>query len=447
MASNPIDSVIFKDQYSTENMRKIFSDEEQIQSWLDTWVALAQAEAKEGIIPQKAADEIKAKAHYEDFDTDEIRAEIKKTSHPLMPQIKYLTKLVSPEAGKWIHWGATTQDIIDTGLMIQSKKAQELILKQSNILLKKLLQKAEQYKSLVMTGRTNTQQAVPITLGYKFAVWADQIGREIQEIKKYIPTGFVGELGGAAGSLASLNGKGQKVRNEMCHLLNLSSPTITWHVARDRFATIASLNVILAGTVGEIANQIMLSGRNEIDEFSEGFKLGKISSSTMPQKRNPMICDQIMQNVHLAQNEVSIVYPAMILEDERDVRYYAEENYISEIFLYISAALVKMNTVLDQLQINQKQIQKNLNLTHGLIVSEQVMLYLGEKLGRQVAHQVLYEDAQTAISNDQHLLDVLKKDKRVINDINEETLEILLKPENYVGECEQMVEKVINKWS
>ncbi|MGX4704915.1 hypothetical protein ACWJIA_07810 [Lactobacillus crispatus] len=160
-----------------------------------------------------------------------------------------------------------------------------------------------------------------------------------------------------------------------------------------------------------------------------------------------MICDQIMQNVHLAQNEVSIVYPAMILEDERDVRYYAEENYISEIFLYISAALVKMNTVLDQLQINQKQIQKNLNLTHGLIVSEQVMLYLGEKLGRQVAHQVLYEDAQTAISNDQHLLDVLKKDKRVINDINEETLEILLKPENYVGECEQMVEKVINKWS
>lgn len=447
MASNPIDSEIFKDQYGTEEMRKIFSDSEQIQSWLDTWVALAQAEAKAGIVPQSAANEIKEKAHYEDFDTEEIRNEIKKTSHPLMPQIRYLTKLVSPEAGRWIHWGATTQDIIDTGLMLQTKKAQELILKQSKTLLKKLLSYAKQYRSLVIAGRTNTQQAVPITLGYKFAVWADQIGREIQQIENYIPTGFVGELGGAAGSLASLNGKGQEVRDEMCHLLGLSSPTISWHVARDRFATIASLNVILVGTVGEIANQIMLSGRNEIGEMMEGFKLGKISSSTMPQKRNPMICDTIMQNVHLAQNEVSIVYPAMILEDERDVRYYAEENYISEIFLYISAAIAKMNTVLDQLEINTEQITKNLNLTHGLIVSERVMLYLGEKLGRQVAHQVLYEDAQLAISQNKHLLSILKDDERIKDNIDNNTLEALLKPENYIGECEQMVDQVINKWS
>lgn len=446
MASSPIDSAIFKNQFGTEEMRAIFSDESQIQSWLDTWGALAKAEAKNGVIPESAAEEITQKAQVKDFNMDEIRREIEKTSHPLMPQIRYLTKLVSPEAGKWIHWGATTQDILDTGLMLQMKKAQTLLLKQSKELLSKLLDKAEKYKNLTMAGRTNTQQAVPITLGYKFAVWADELGREIKQIETFSKDSFVGELGGAAGSLASLDGKGIQIRNDMCDFLGLSKPEISWHVARDRFATFASLNVILAGTVGQIANQIMLLQRNEIGEVEEGFKMGKISSSTMPQKRNPMICDQIMQDVHLAQNEVAIVFPAMILEDERDVKYYAENNYLSEICLYISAALKKMNRIMDQMIVHEDKIQENLGLTHGLIVSERVMLVLGEKLGRQVAHTVLYEDSQNAISKHRHLLDILNEDERVTDVIDKDELIELLKPENYVGQCSQMVDDVEKKW-
>ncbi|MBP2057117.1 3-carboxy-cis,cis-muconate cycloisomerase [Lactobacillus colini] len=447
MTSTPYDSPIYKNQYGTEEMRQVFSEKNQIQTWLDIWSALAQAEAESSIIPEKAAREIKEQSSVEKFDMDVIRTEIAKTSHPLMPQIRYLSSIVSPDAARWIHWGATTQDLLDTSLVLQFKQATKLIIKNAEEIQSKLLVKAKKYRNLVMAGRTNTQQAVPITLGYKFAVWADELGRDIKSLKCFYDHDFVGQFGGAAGSIASLGDKGIEVRNRMCELLNLNSPTITWHVARDRFAKLASYNAILAGTIGKIALSIMELQRTEIGELEEGFTLGKISSSTMPQKRNPMICDVIVSNCHEVQNSSQMALSAMFVVDERDVTWSTEQSYFGRIFLLLSAALKKLSSVCNTMIVHEDRIKDNLNMTNGAIVSERIMLVLGEKLGRQPAHEVVYEDAQDSFNNHKHLLDVLSEDKRITAVMSKEEIKELLNPQNYIGVCQKEVDDVLRKWS
>lgn len=446
MSSTPYDSLIYEDQYGTEEMRKIFSETNQIQTWLDTWTALAKAEAKNGIIPQKAADEIAEEAKVDKFDMNEIRRQIKKTSHPLMPQIRYLSSVISSDAAKWVHWGATTQDILDTGLILQFKQAEAIVIRDAKSIQKKIAKKAKKYRNLVMAGRTNTQQAVPITLGYKFAVWVDELGRDIKRIEQFCQNSFVGELGGAAGSLASLGDKGILVRNDMCKYLNLNNPTITWHVSRDRLADLASINAILAGTIGKMGLEIMELQRTEIGEIEEGFKLGKISSSTMPQKRNPMICDTIVSNAHELQNSAQLAFSAMFVTNERDVTWSTEQSYFGRIFLLLSAILNKMDGVCDSMIIHEDRIKENLAMTHGAIVSERIMLVLGEKLGRQPAHEIIYEDAQKAFTNHKQLYNVLSEDNRVTSKITKEELKELLDPSHYIGVCQQEVDDVINKW-
>lgn len=447
MASSLINSELFKDQYSTKEMRAVFSGRAQIQSWLDCWVALAKAEAKNGVIPESAAEEIAQKAHAEDIDMDYVREGFKKTSHPLMPQIRAFTKLCSPEAGGYIHWGATTQDITDTGMILQLRNAQDILEKQLDHLLNQVLDKAEKYKALPEAGRTHAQHAVPITLGYKFAIWADELGRDLERLQHDRKTYFAGNFGGAAGTLASLFDKGIAVRNDFCKNLGLAIPTITWHISRDRLANFSSDIAIAASTIGKMANEIINLQRTEIEEVEEGFQMGKVGSSTMPQKRNPMICENIYANVRLVKNNANLGLEAMVQEHERDMSFWQTEwMYLSEMCLVFSAAIKMMSQVMDQMIVHEDNIKRNLNMTHGLIVSERVMLDLGRYIGRQNAHEVIYEDAQKAFNDGIDFLDVLLADERVTKDVDEATLREMLDPARYVGSCVQMVDDVVKKW-
>lgn len=447
MASNLIDSQIFKDQYSTPEMRAIFTERAQIQSWLDCWVALAKAEAKNGVIPQRAANEIEKKADAKNIDMDVVREGFKKTSHPLMPQIRAFAKICSPEAGGYIHWGATTQDITDTGMILQLRNGQNLIEKQMGHLLTQILAKAEKYKQLPMAGRTHAQHAVPITLGYKFAIWGDELGRDLQRLQHDRKEYFVGQLGGAAGDLDSLFEKGVAIRNDFCKNLQLDIPAITWHVSRDRLANFSSDIAIVAGTIGKMANEVINLQRTELEEVEEGFQMGKIGSSTMPQKRNPMICENIYANVRLVQNNAALGMASMIQEHERDMTFWQTEwQYLSEMCLILSAALKMMSQVMDQMIIHEENIKHNLNMTNGLIVSERVMLDLGRYIGRQNAHEVIYEDAQESFNNNRLFLEVLLEDERVTKSVDKVTLKKMLDPAKYIGSCVQMVNEVESKW-
>lgn len=447
MASFCFDSKLFKDEYSTPEMRAVFSDESLMQKWLDCWAALAKAEADAGIIPKKAAEIISDKAHWQNMDFDKIREGFQKTSHPLMPQIRNFTDVCGEEAGHWIHWGATTQDIMDTANVLEMKEAWELIQKSLRHLLKLTLQRAEENKELPMAGRTHDQQAVPITLGYKFAVYADELGHHLERMKEAYKRIFRGQFGGAAGTLDSLGKKGIAVRKGFCHYLGLEDPTITWHVGRDGYAEYASILAMIAGTIGQIVTEVIHLQATEVGEIEEGFSMGKVGSSTMPQKRNPMISENVAANVRVIQQNAALAFSAMVQEHERDMTFWqAEWSYIPQITLLLSYCLSRAEQIMSQMIIHKDRIHENLHLTKGLILSERCMLALGESLGRQTAHEIVYESCMKAFNEHLPLYDVLIQDHRVTDKIKPEELKKLLVPETYIGEAVEMTDAVLQKW-
>ncbi len=446
MAAFVFDSELFSDQYGTQAMRRVFSDEQLVQNWLDCWAALAQAEAALGIVPQEAAEHIASCAKSESMDMNAIREGFAKTCHPLMPQIREFERVCGIKAGGWIHWGATTQDIMDTAVVLQLRDAHKIIVEQTKVLLRLCLERAQENRDVVMPGRTHGQHAVPITLGYKIAIWAAELGRHLERLEEGKKRYLVGELAGAAGTLASLGKQGLAVQEGFCHNLGLGVPLTTWHVARDGFAEFASSIAMLAGTVGKIANEFINLERTEICELEEGFSMGKVGSSTMPHKRNPMVCENILANCRLIQNSATLGFGAMIQEHERDMSFWQTEwSYLPQICLLADNVLRQLQGILQGMLVRREQIKHNLYFTKGLIVSERVMLTLGQYLGRQAAHDVIYEASMKAFEENRLLEDVLKADARVTSRISKEILDEVLEPMNYTGCCGEMVDRVVSR--
>lgn len=447
MGSFVIDSSMFCDQYGTPAMRDVFSDQQLVQKWLDIWAALAEAEAQVGVIPAEAAEHIRSCADYKNIDMDEIREGFLRTSHPLMPQIRCFEKVCGKKAGGFIHWGATTQDIMDTAVVLQVKDAHKILGAQVKELLRLCLDRARENQNVVMAGRTHGQHAVPITLGYKIAIWADEFGRHLERLDQGKERYLVGQLAGAAGTLASLGDDGLEVQKRLCAILGLGVPVTTWHVARDGFAEFASTVAMIAGTVGKIANEFINLERTEICELEESFAMGKVGSSTMPHKRNPMVCENILATVRIVQANAALSFGAMIQEHERDMSFWQTEwSYIPQICIMLDGAIEMMKTILKNMIVHKDRIRHNLYMTKGLIVSERAMLTLGHYLGRQDAHDVIYDGSMTAFEEDRMLLDVLLEDERVTSKISEEVLRELLEPVNYTGSCAKFVDRAEEKW-
>ncbi|MEN1968886.1 adenylosuccinate lyase [Lentibacillus sp. N15] len=448
MASNVIDSELYRGIYVNEEMKEIFSDESLLQKWLDSWVSLAQAEEDIGVIPMGMAEEIAKKANYENFDMDTIRKGLVDTTHPLIVQIREFTKNVGGKAGGYIHWGATTQDIMDTAVVLQIKEAQKLLLTQMQKFLDTLLKLAREHEDTIMPGRTHGQHALPITLGYKIAIWADEMGRHMERLKEGTKRYLMGSLSGAAGTLASISELGLSVQERYCKNLGLEQPTITWHVQRDGFAEFASIIAMVSGTIGKIANEIINLQKTEIGEIEEGFKMGQVGSSTMPHKRNPMICEYVVGLTRLVQRNASLGFDGMIQEHERDMTFWTTEwAYIPQICIFTSGGLEQMQGVLERFIVHKGNMERNLNLLQGLIVSENLMLNLGESVGRQVAHDMVYKVSMQAFEEKRPLVDVVLEDNEIMAHISEEEVTDHLDPKHYIGLCSQFIDRVEKKWS
>lgn len=447
MASGVVDSELYRGLYVSEEMRDIFSDESLLQKWLDAWVALAQAEAEIGVIPEEAALKIKEHAKLENFDMQVIREGIMDTTHPLIVQIREFTKVVGGKAGGYIHWGATTQDIMDTAVVLQMKEAQEVLLNQLHEYLDTLLNLAREHEDTIMPGRTHGQHALPITLGYKIAIWADEIGKHIERLEEGEKRYLMGSLSGAAGTLASIKENGLVVQEKYCNYLGLHQPIITWHVQRDGFAEFASIIAMISGTIGKIANEIINLQKSEIGEIEEGFKQGQVGSSTMPHKRNPMICEYVVGLTRLVQRNASLGFDGMIQEHERDMTFWTTEwAYIPQICMFTSGAIEQMQGVLERFIVHKDKMERNLNLLQGLIVSENLMLRLGEHIGRQVAHDKIYDVSMKAFEEGRPLVEVALKDDEITRYLSEEDIRTHLDPKSYIGICSQLIDRVERKW-
>ncbi len=447
-SSHVIDSAFLGDLFGAAKLRAVFADTYQLQCWLDFEAALARAEAAEGVIPQTAADEITRIARAERIDLAALRQGVNFTGHPLISLVRQLAELCEGDAGGYVHWGATTQDVTDTGLMLQAQAAYHIILADLRDLAAALAALAGTERDTLQAGRTHGQHATPITFGFKVAVWLDETLRHVERLEQAAPRVFVGEFAGASTTLASLSEDPERALRVQARLmadLGLGVPVIGWHAARDRFAELGLLLALLAGTCGKIAHEVILLQKSEVMELEEPHHHGKVGSSTMPHKRNPMGCEGIMALSRLARSLApALLESAATAEHERDwAAVHTEWAALPEICITTGAAVSQMRDIIRGLHVYRDRMVANIDALHGLILSEAVMLALGEHVGRQVAHDIVYEAAMTAFEQRRPLADLLLADSRVSQHLTATEIAELLRPEAYTGLAGLFTDRVL----
>src|SRR5579871_3429769 len=445
MPTSYIDSAVFRDIFSTEAMRRVFSDENRIQKYLDFEAGLARAQARLGIIPKDACEEILKHCHAEQFDMAKLKAQTERIGYPVLPVVQQLVALCRDGLGEWCHWGATTQDITDSATIMQIREALVLVEQEIDRISEALAGMAKKYRDTPMAGRSNLQQAVPITFGYKMATMLAAFERQKQRLAELRARVLVFEFGGAAGTLSSLGKDGLKVQVELAKELNLAQPEIAWHTVRDRIAEVGCFLGLVTGTCGKIAFDVKLMMQTEVEEVYEPFHEGRGSSSTMPQKRNPISSVYITACTSMVRQLTAALLDAMVEDHERATGpWEIEWIAVPEIFLLSAGALHQTKFVLGGLQVDEKKMRANLDITRGLIVSEAVMMGLGPHLGRQYAHDLVYDICRKVIATGRPLLDLLAEDKEIAKHMDRAALAKLTDPANYLGLAGEMVDRVLS---
>ena len=446
MPSHASESLLYGASFSTSEFLDIFNDHARVQAWFDVEVALAKAQGQLGVIPEEAAQEISQKAVVENVDVSEIGQGISATAHPIVPAIRALEEICDNGAGEYIHYGATTQDIMDTGLVLQIKKSWPIILRDLTGIQDALIKLAKKHRSTPMVGRTHGQQALPLTFGYKCAVWVDEIGRQISRFREAEARVLSGNITGAVGTMAAFGPKGREIQKIALDHLNLSVPNICWHSSRDRICELANLMTQISGSLGKIAREIYALQQVEFGELAEPHHHGKVGSSTMPHKRNPAVVELAIGLSRLIRAQQVAITDAAFQEHERySALLRIELAAVPEMMIYSGALLSKMRTVLEKLEVYPKRMRSNLDMLGGLLLSEKVMLALGEKIGKQTAHEVVYEIAMDSFEKEIPFKDALNGDERVSNNLSSQEIGSLLDPVAYIGESEKIVDDVLSR--
>src|SRR6202165_3968650 len=446
MAATAIDSMVFRHIFSSEPMRQVFSDENRVQCYLDIEATLARVQARLGLIPQRAADEITAKCTLDIIDMDKLKSKTELIGYPVLPVVQQLVAACADHLGEYCHWGATTQDITDTATIMQIWQALSLIEDDLAAISGHLAALARRYRDTPMAGRSNLQQAVPITFGYKVATWLSAIERHRERLAELRPRVLVGEFGGAAGTLASLVADGLAVQEGLMAELELEQPDIAWHTARDRIAEVGCFLGLLTGTLGKIATDVKLLMQTEVGEVFEPYAKDRGSSSTMPPKRNPLSCNYIHACVAMVRQLVAALLDAMVEDHQRSTGpWEIEWIAVPEIFLLTAGALQQARTLLAGLEVDAARMRANLEMTGGQISTEAVMMGLAPYLGRQRAHDLVYDISRQASISGRSLLDLLAENEEIAASLDRAVLAKLLDPGEYLGLAGEMVDRVLER--
>jgi 3-carboxy-cis,cis-muconate cycloisomerase len=442
-ATTVIDSLLFRDAFGTREMREVFSDVALVGRYVEVEVALARAEARCGVIPRAAADAIAAKAKAAALDFDRLRQETDIVGYPILPLVHQLAEQCG-EAGRYVHWGATTQDIMDTAVVLQLRAGLEIIKADIAELRQILVDLSKRHRDTPMAGRTHLQQALPVTFGYKTAIWLAMFDRHAERLAQLKPRVLVGQFAGAAGTLASLGDAGLAVQEALCAELGLGVPASTWHVARDGFAETVNFLALVTGSLGKIALDIMIMASTEFGELYEPFVKGRGASSTMPQKRNPISSELMLAAGKAVRQHAGLMLDAMVQDFERATGpWHAEWMAIPESFVLTAGALHQAKFALGGLIVDERKMSDNLAISRGLIVAEAVMMGLAPQIGRQDAHDVVYDACRLASDQGISLADALSADPRVADRIDRVAIEALTSPKNYLGLAPEMVDRVL----
>jgi 3-carboxy-cis,cis-muconate cycloisomerase len=443
MPTNPADGPILGTLYGSDAMRAVFDERAYFQRMLDVEASLARVQAHLGIIPADAAEAITRAARVENLRTEELAASARNVGYPVVGLVAGLSRAAG-EAGGWTHWGATTQDIMDTATVLQVREGLALIRASLTAMIAALTMQADRHRHTVMAGRTHLQQALPTTFGLKCAVWVQPLIMHVHRLEALRPRVETVSFAGAAGTLASLGDQGIAVMEGLAAELDLAAPAAPWHVSRDSLAETIALLGLICGSLAKLATDVILLAQTEVGEVAEPYIAGRGSSSTMPQKRNPIASEYILAAARTVHALMPVMFGAMAADHERATGpWQAELLALPQAFVLTHGALQHACTIAGGMVIDAQRMRRNLDLTGGLIVSEAVMMGLASHVGRGEAHHVVKHACDIALAERIPLAEALARDAGVASRLDRAAIERLTDPANYLGSTDAFIDRVL----
>jgi 3-carboxy-cis,cis-muconate cycloisomerase len=443
MPSTAFDSFYLKDRYGSAAMRAIWEDRATIQRWLDVEAALAQVEAELGLVPRSAAREIARRARVEYLDLPAMKREFDVTWNPVMPLVDALRKVLPARAARWVHWGTTSKNIIDTAIALQIKDSYAVVLAEVDTIADILAGLALRHRDTIMAGRTHGQHALPITFGYRVAVWLDELIRQRERLLDSRPRVLVGELGGAVGTLASLGRVGLRVQQRLMRRLGLGVPDVPTKTAGDRFSEFFLLLCMLSATLGKVAQNVYNLQVTDVDEATE-FVEGKVGSSAMPHKLNPVASGSVVLLGRMLRARAGIILDYISAEWEDDHRQGETAwAFPAEVCLLMGAQLVISKRLLSTLVVKPENMARNLERSGGVVMSEAVMMALAGKIGRDRAHALVLEISRDAVARRVPFREAVAGHPEIRRRFTARRLAAALNPRNALGLSGYFVDRVL----
>ena len=443
----PRASNVLETLFTTDAMRAVFSDRSRVQRMLDFESALARAEAAAGVIPPAAATTIERCCRADDFGIAELASKAREAGNLAIPLVAALTRRVAAEdasAAGYVHWGATSQDVIDTGLVLQLNDALALIEADLERLADALATQARKHRATVLAGRTWLQQGPPVTLGLKLATTLSAIDRHRARLASAKARVAFIQLGGAVGTLASLGDQGTAVENSLATSLHLGVPDVPWHTQRDNLCEVAAVLGLVIATLGKLARDVALLAQSEVGEAAEPAAPGRGGSSTMPQKRNPVGAALALAASIRAPGLVATMLSAAVQEHERGLgNWPAEWDTLPEIAMLAAGALASMTNVVTGLEVDAARMTANIERSQGQIMAEAVQMALAPSLGRDAAHKLVADASKRALDAHRHLRDVLSEDPKVRKVLDADALASLFVPSSYLGSADAFIDRAL----
>lgn len=444
---NRVSNQLFDAYFMQPEMREIFSDEGRAQGMLDFEAALARAQARVGLIPPEVVADIELSCDARLFDFDALAIAIGSAGNSAIPLVKALGKQIaarSAEAERYVHMGATSQDVMDSGLILQLRRAIVLLERDLTLLADAMAEQAQRHAGTPLAGRTWLQQATPVTLGMKIAGWLGAVTRHRQRLNEIKPRLLCLQFGGASGSLAALGDQAFSVAEALAGELQLELPEQPWHTQRDRLVEFAGLLGLIAGSLGKLGRDVSLLMQTEVGEVFEPSAPGKGGSSTMPHKRNPVGAAVMISTATRAPGLVATMLAAMPQEHERSLGlWHAEWETLPELCCLVSGSLQQALQVLPGLQVDAERMASNLQSTKGLVLAEAVSIALAQRIGRDAAHHLVEQCCRRAVEQGAHLRQVLGETPQVSEQFSSDELDRLLDPAHYLGQARQWVERAV----
>jgi 3-carboxy-cis,cis-muconate cycloisomerase len=432
------------DVFGDDVVTELFSEREYVRCWLEVERALAKAQAEFGVIPEGAAQAIEAELTADKIDLDRLREDTRVVGYPILPLLEQISASSSEAVGSYVHWGATTQDIMDTGLVLAVGRSLDLLEQRCIELVDALASLAVEHRASVLAARTHAQQAVPTTFGAKLAVWVDEFGRHVDRVRDVRPRVVRVQLFGAAGTAAALGPTSRDVRRRVAELLGVGVTDVPWHTARDGVAEVGFVAAGVAATCGKVAREVIELSRTEIGEVREVANMSRGASSTMPQKANPIASETIVGLVSLARHLVPALLEAMQAGHERSAgEWQIEWDAVPTLLALSHSAVVTTTSLIEGLEVVPARMATNMQADGGMLMSEAVMIALAPHIGRHAAHHLVYDACRVARENGRDLTAVLEE--ALPGDLASQLppIALLLEPEAYLGEADAIVDAAL----